>query len=227
MGSIEQRRFARLETSLECTVMSDDTEFRARVVNLSRSGAGLVGPVGFAEVGANLILLLERSEGGFSLALPSQVVRVTPRPEDSVYGVDFVVVPPDVQDELTRLLKALTLEKGQGRRDSPRVAARVKVRCKSRGAFVAQLNDLSRGGLSVKNGQELEPGSPLTVQFGVETSPSLLTVSGEVLRSTPSDGAWMVSLKFDPPTEDDRAQVLLLLDVLLGITPHHRPGVDD
>lgn len=227
MSSIEQRKFARLETNLECTVVTGDADFPARVANLSRTGAGLIGPAGRAEVGAQLMLLFERAEGNFSFALPSGVVRVTPHPEGAVYGVEFEPMPPEVNDELARLLKTLTLERGQGRRGSPRVAARVKVRCRSRKDFVAQLNDLSRGGLSVKSAERVEPGAPLSVQFGVDAHASLITVAGEVLRCTETDGGFMVSLQFDPPDEEERARVLLLLDVLLGLSPERRAPIDD
>lgn len=227
MSSVEQRKFARLETSLQCTVVTGDDDFPARVANLSRTGAGLIGPEGRAEVGAQLMLLFERAEGNFSFALPSGVVRVTPHEEGAVYGVEFEPMPPEVLDELARLLKTLTLERGQGRRESPRVAARVKVRCHSRKDFVAQLNDLSRGGLSVKSAEHVAVGAPLSVQFGVDALPSLITVAGEVVRATEAEGGWLVSLKFDPPNEEDRARVLLLLDVLLGLSPQRRSPIDD
>ena len=136
-------------------------------------------------------------------------------------------MPPDVAEQLARLLKSLVREKGTGRRESPRVAARLKVKCKSRQAFVAQLNDLSRGGISVRSTKDVEPGSTLTVQVGVDAHPSLLTLNGKVLRTTPDAGEWMVSVQFDPPTAEDRAQVLLLLDVLLGLGSKPTPGLDD
>lgn len=227
MSSIEQRQFARLETNLECTVVAEAGDFAARVANLSRTGAGLIGPPGKAEISESVMLMFERAEGGFSFALSSFVVRVTPRDGECVYGVQFEVMPPDVGDELARLLKSLVREKGQGRRESPRVAARLKVKCRNRNAFVAQLNDLSRGGISVRSAQAIEPGSTLTVQLGVESHPSLLTVSGKVLRTEPVENEWMVSVEFAPPSTEDRAQVLLLLDVLLGLGSKPKQGLDD
>ena len=82
MSSIEQRQFARLETNLECTVVTEVGDFAARVANLSRTGAGLIGPPGRAEVGANVMLMFERTEGEFSFALSSDVMQVSPRGEE-------------------------------------------------------------------------------------------------------------------------------------------------
>jgi hypothetical protein len=48
-----------------------------------------------------------------------------------------------------------------------------------------------------------------------------------VLRTTPADGEWLVSLKFVPPSADEQAQVLLLLDVLLGLGAQKTQGAED
>ncbi len=42
--SIEQREFARIETNVTCSVATASTSFEATIINLSLSGAALVGP---------------------------------------------------------------------------------------------------------------------------------------------------------------------------------------
>jgi c-di-GMP-binding flagellar brake protein YcgR len=228
MGTIEHRAFARIETSIECTAVTGDQDFAAKVANLSRSGAALIGPSGKAVFGDAVMILLERAEGEFSLALPSIVQRVSAQGDEAVYGVRFDAMPPDLEEQLVRLLKVLAKGRGQGRRNSPRVSSRVRVRCKSREAFVATLNDLSRGGLSVRCPRPVEPGGSLSVEFGVEEHPVIVTVSGEILRvNLQGDGSFLVSLKFDPPTMEDRGRVLGLLNVLLGLGPRQGVVIED
>ncbi len=218
MPGEEQRQHARIETSLECTVLAGESDFSAKVTNLSRGGAGLIAEQGSTQVGSDLMLLIERVEGKFSLSIPARVLRAEPHQHESLYGVHFEAVPPDVDDELVRLLKALAEGKGTGRRESPRISSRVRVKCKSPEAFMATLNDLSRGGLSMRCPRPVPTGSHLSVLFGVEEHPELVAVSGEVLRSAlEADGSSMVSMKFDPPTAQDRERVTQLLESLLGL----------
>jgi c-di-GMP-binding flagellar brake protein YcgR len=220
----EQRKHARIETSLGCTVIAGDTDFTARVSNLSRGGAGLLGPAGKTELGAQLLILLERREGDFALALQARVVRTgEPEGDEVQYGVRFEEVPPDIDAELLRLLKVLAEGEGHGRRASPRVATRVKVTCSNREAFVATLNDLSRGGLSVTSEFAVEVGQALGVDFSVGDGAAITAVSGEVVGASPlDDGRCRVSVTFDPPTPEDRARVLLLLEVMLALGPPAR-----
>src|SRR5581483_6815376 len=77
----EQRKFARIEASLLCSVATANDAFDAAVVNLSKSGAAILGPDGAAKVGDTLTLLIERQEGLVSLALPGEVVRIEERGE--------------------------------------------------------------------------------------------------------------------------------------------------
>lgn len=218
MSEEEQRKHARIETSLECTVVAGEVDFPAKVANLSRGGAGLLAAAGKVEAGALVMLLVEHAQGGFSLALPARVLRAAAYGDEELYGLQFEAVPPDVDDDLVKLLKVLTDGRGSGRRGSPRVASRVRVKCKSAQTFAATLNDLSKGGLSVRCPRPVEPGSRLGVQFGVEDHPELVSVAGEVLRvGLQEDGSFLVSMKFDPPTAEDQEHVRKLLQVLLGL----------
>jgi c-di-GMP-binding flagellar brake protein YcgR len=216
----EQRKHARIETSLDCTVIAGDVDFTARVANLSRGGAGLLGPEGKAELGTQLLILLERKEGDFALALQARVVRIEPQPTGVQYGVHFEDMPPDSDAELLRLLAALAAGPGQGRRSSPRVATRVRVSCSSRQAFEATLNDLSRGGLSVVSDFAVEVGETLGVDFSVGDGAVITAVSGAAVGVNQlEDGRCRVSVQFEPPTAEDKARVLLLLELMLALGP--------
>ena len=216
----EQRRHARIETGLDCSVIAGALDFTARVTNLSRGGAGLLGPKGRTEPGGQLLILLERSDGDFALALQARVLRAQEQGNEMLYGVRFEEVPPDIDSELVRLLQTLAEGEGQGRRESPRVAARVRVSCTTRDTFIATLNDLSRGGLSVTCAYAVEVGETLGVDFSVGEGSVITAMSGEVVGTAHlEDGSCRVSLKFDPPTAEDRARVLLLLDFMLALGP--------
>jgi c-di-GMP-binding flagellar brake protein YcgR len=216
----ELRKHARIETSLECTVIAGEVDFTATVSNLSRGGAGIQGPSGKTERGGQLLILLERREGDFALALQGRVMRTEALGNGTLYGVMFEEVPPDIDAELVRLLKTLAAGRGSGRREAPRVATRVRVKCTSRDAFVATLNDLSRGGLSVVSDYAVETGETMAVDFSVGEGAVITAVSGEVVSAAPlEDGTWRVGLKFDPPTAEDRTRVMLLLEVMLALGP--------
>jgi c-di-GMP-binding flagellar brake protein YcgR len=216
----EQRKHARIETGLDCTVIAGDIDFTARVANLSRGGAGLVGPEGKAELGTQLLILLERKEGDFALALQARVVRMLPQPNGTQYGVHFEDMPPDIDAELLRLLTVLAAGPGQGRRESPRVATRVRVKCASREDFEATLNDLSLGGLSVTSDYAIEVGEALGVDFSVGDGGVITAVSGVAVGVNQlEDGRCRVSVKFEPPTPEDRTRVLLLLELMLALGP--------
>lgn len=224
MAGEDQRRHGRIETSLECNVAGPEGNFEARVLNLSRGGAALEAALGQAEQGGAVMLLLERAEGAFSLALSATVVRVTPSPRGATYGLAFDPPPPDVDDELVRLLQTLAEARGTGRRASPRIAARVRVQCRTRESFLGTMTDLSRGGMSVRCPRPVEPGGTLAVSFGVEGLADLLHVSGEVVRvDLRPDGAFQVGVKFDPPTIADTERARRLFRLLLGLAP--RQGV--
>ena len=217
----EQRTHARIETSLDCTVVGEEVDFKATVSNLSRGGAGLIGPADKAAIGTHLLILLERREGDFALALEAHVARLESRGDTALYGVHFEDLPPDIDAELVRLLKVLAAGPGLGRRESPRIAARVRVSCSGKDALVATLNDLSRGGLSVVSDYAVEVGERLGVDFSVGDGAVITAVSGDVVGvSQLDDGRCRVSLKFDPPTAEDRARVLLLLEVMLALGPN-------
>ncbi len=213
----EQRKYARIETSISCTVATSADGFDAAVVNLSKGGAAVLGPEGVCGVGEKVTLMLERAEGVVNLSVPGTVVRRELRGEHTLYGVEFDPLPPDEESQLTLLLQMVAAGKGPGRRAHPRVAARVDVTCKSEDSFRGFLNDLSRGGMSVKTLRDVELGKTLVVSFGVPGIRGLVEVSGIVVSNQKLEHGWRIGLFFTPMKEEDREQVNRTLDVLLGI----------
>lgn len=214
----EHRRYARIESSLACSVATATRAFEAVVANLSRGGAAIFAPDG-VELGESLTLILERFDGTATVALPGKVVRSEARDERRVYGIEFAALPPEDEAQLVALLRLLAAGRGQGRRAQPRVASRVEVLCRTQESFRTRLNDLSRGGLSFKSIRPFAPGSALAVSFGVPGLKGLVEVSGEVTScQLLEQGRFRVGLRFDPLSAAEQAQVNATLDVLLGIT---------
>lgn len=216
--SVEQRQFARIETNVMCSVATASTSFEALVQNLSLGGAALLGPVGAAEKGESVTLMLEHQEGLMSFALSATVVRIAPQGDQTIYGVRFEAVPPDVRGELVMMLRMIASGRGSQRRAAPRVASRLMITCATQDSFRAVLTDLSRGGFSVRCNRELKLGEVLQAKFGIEGLPGLIDVQGPVMNVTPlADGSFRVGVRFDPLPEANLKRVMNLLEVLLGL----------
>jgi hypothetical protein len=123
--SEEKRTAARIETSISCDVATDSTSFTAEVLNLSLTGAALLGPVGVAKRGDLVTLMIDHQEAMVSIALSAEVVRTATQGEAVVYGVHFEALPPDARSELVMLLRLIAAGRGANRRQSPRVSRRV------------------------------------------------------------------------------------------------------
>ena len=223
----DQRKYARIEASIACSVATASDAFEGLIANLSKGGAAVLGPDGAAKVGDTLTLMLERTEGVVSLSVPGKVVRVEARGERMLYGVAFDPLPPDDEAQLSLLLQLLAAGKGQGRRAHPRVAARVEVTCKSEDVFRGFLNDLSKGGMSVKTLRDVEVGKPMQVSFGVPGVRGLVEVTGIVVSNQKLEHGWRIGLFFTPLGEEEREQVARLLDVLLGLKVPDAQIVDE
>ena len=214
---VDQRKYARIEASISCTVATSLDAFEAEIANLSKSGAGVLGPPAAAKVGEIITLMLERVGEIMSLSVPGQVVRTEARGERMLYGVAFSALPPDQEAQLVELLQYVSSGKGTGRRTYPRVAARVEVSCRSEDIFRGMLNDFSKGGLSVKTLRDVEPGETMTVSFGVPGLKDIVEVTGEVVSSQKLPHGFRLGVQFKPLDETDRLQIEELLDALLGV----------
>lgn len=214
----ERRKWARIEASLECTIATADLTFDAKVVNVSRSGVAVMARAGLIQVEEPVTVMLDQLEGGLSLGLSGTVARIVASGADTVYGIHFEALPPDTEQELVWLLRMLAGGKGGGRREHPRVSARIAVKCKSKERFDALLNDLSRGGFSIRCPAKVEQGALVEVEFGVGEHSELLTIEGDVTHvETLPDGKRIAGLRFTPPTLEQRQKVQQLLELLLGL----------
>jgi c-di-GMP-binding flagellar brake protein YcgR len=212
----DRRRWARIEASLECNLATVDQTFEAKVVNVSRGGMAVMAGPGLAKLGDPVTVLLERE--GLSLGLSGTVVRIFGAGDETMYGVHFEALPPDSEQQLLELLRALAAGRGSGRREHPRVAARIAVTCKSAERFTALLSDLSRGGMAIRCPRAVTAGATLAVEFGVGANAELFTIDGTVTHvEVLPDGKTIAGLSFTPPTAETRERAQQLLEVLLGI----------
>lgn len=219
MGGEERRRWARIEASLECTVASADQTFDAKVVNVSRGGLAVMAGEGLLALGETASVMLERDP--LALAVSGEVVRIIAGGAETVYGVHFEALPPDTEEQILALLKVLANGRGVGRREHPRVSMRIKVKCKSKERFDAWLNDLSRGGFSIRCPGPVEAGATLTVDFGVGEHSELISIEGLVKHVEEMPGnVHIAGLSFTPPTIERRKQVQQLLELLMGLASH-------
>ncbi len=205
------------------------TSFEAQLHNLSMSGAGLVGPPGAAEKGEAVTLMLEHNEGVVSFAVSATVVRIAPAEgEQAVYGVHFDALPPDTRGELVMMLRMIAAGRGSKRRAAPRVGSRLTVTCNSSHSFRAVLNDLSRGGFSVRSKRAMTIGEQLRAKFGVAGLPGLLDLQGPVVNVVPlKDGTFRVGVQFEQLPKETLQRVMSLIEVLLGLEPRNAVIIDD
>lgn len=216
MGA-EQRKHARIETSLVCTLATATDAVDAVLANLSKGGAAIIAPLSAASVGDTVTLMLERSEGLVTLALTGTVVWKEEQAARGRYGLEFEPLPPDEESQLGVLLQLLLAGKGSGRRAHPRVATRFEVTCRTEAIFRAWVKDLSKGGLGLKSVKDVPVGHALTVSFGVPGLEGLVEVTGEVVSSQPMEGGFRLGVQFDPLGTLEQAQVHRTLDLLLDI----------
>ncbi len=218
MTTDERREHARIETGLACSVAAAESAFDARVVNLSKGGVAFEAAKGSAKIDEPVTLLIEREQGLISIALSARVVRIDEKDALAVFGCEFEALPPEAEEQLTELLESVAGGKGQGSRAHPRVATRIGVTCRTHEGFSATLNDLSKGGLSVRTPRAIAQGETMAVHFGLQGTKGLIEVKGTVLHCAPEpDGHFRVGMKFTPPSEAARQQVKDLLDTLLGL----------
>ena len=213
----DQRKHARIESSLVCNMATGTEVFEGVVANLSRGGALIMANRSAALVGDTVTVMLEREEGLVSLSLPGTVVRKDDDEERARFGVEFEPLPPGDDSQLTLLLQLLINGRGQGRRAHPRIAARIEVVCRTESLFRGWVNNLSRGGLSLRCARDVPVGDPIEVSFGVRGLNRLVEVSAEVVSNHPVEGGFQLGLQFAPLSAAEQTQVNRTLDLLLEI----------
>jgi c-di-GMP-binding flagellar brake protein YcgR len=215
--SVEQRKYARVESSLACSLATATDVFEAVIANLSKGGAAVIAPLSAANECDTVTILVERSEGLVGLSLVGTVVRKEERDQRGRYGLEFEPLPPDEEAQLGILLQMLLNSGGVGRRAHPRVATRFEVTCRTESIFRGWVNDLSKGGLGLKSVKDVPVGSALTVSFGLKGLPGLVELSCEVTSNQPMDGTFRLGVRFTPLSATEQAQVNHTLDLLLDI----------
>ncbi len=215
--TLEQRKYARIESSLVCSLATATDVVEAVVANLSKGGAAVIAPPGAANEGDTITMMVERSEGLVSLSLVGTVVRKEVHEQRGRYALEFEPLPPDEESQLGILLQMLLNGAGTGRRAHPRVAARFEVTCRTESIFRGWVNDLSKGGLGLKSVKDVPVGSALTVSFGLKGLPGLVQVSCEVTSNQPMEGGFRLGVRFTPLTATEQEQVNHALDLLLDI----------
>jgi c-di-GMP-binding flagellar brake protein YcgR len=213
----DKRSHARIEASLACNMATATEVVVAVVTNLSKGGAAIIASRSAAEVGETVTLMLERDEGLVTLSLSGVVVHKHEEEERGLYGVEFEPLPPGDDAQLGLLLQLLVSGRGVGRRNHPRVSTRVEVVCRTESLFRGWVNDLSRGGLSIKSVRDVAVGDPISVSFGVRGLKRLVEVSGEVMASQQVEGGFRLGIQFEPLEVDEQAQINRALDLLLEI----------
>lgn len=223
----DQRKHARIEASIVCNMATGVDVFDGVVANLSRGGALIIASRSAAEVNETVTLMLEREEGLVSLSLTGTVVRKDEADERARYGVEFEPLPPGDDAQLTMLLQLLINGRGQGRRAHPRVAARVEVVCRTETLFRGWVNNLSKGGLSLKSVKDVAVGQPIEVSFGVRGLNRLVEIAAEVVSNHPMADGFQLGLQFAPLSAAEQAQVNRTLDLLLDIALPDAQLVED
>lgn len=213
----DQRKHARIESSIVCTLATGSEVFDGVVANLSRGGALVIASRAAASLGDTVMLMLEREEGLVTLSLPGTVVRKDEDAQHGRYGVAFEPLPPSDQAQLALMLQLLVSGRGQGRREHPRVAARIEVVCRTESLFRGWVDNLSRGGLSLKSVKDVAVGRPIEVSFGVRGLNRLVEIAAEVVSNQAVEGGFRLGLKFTPLTATEQAQVNRTLSLLLDI----------
>lgn len=108
----EQREYARVETDLGCIV---DGETDGRIRNLSLGGALLFAPAGFADIDDTVSIEFQAGEAE-PLTLFGEVLRFVNHGKHAAYGIQFVAVEPQQQENLVRCIELLASGKGPGSR---------------------------------------------------------------------------------------------------------------
>lgn len=213
----DKRKHARIESSIVCSLATGSAVFDGVVANLSRGGALVIASRAAAAVGDTVMLMLEREEGLLTLSLPGTVARKDEDEQHGRYGVEFEPLPPDEEAQLAVMLQLLVDGRGQGRRAHPRVAARFEVVCRTESHFRGWVNNLSKGGLSLKSAKDVAVGQPIEVSFGVRGLNRLVEITAEVVSNQSGAGGFLLGLKFTPLTATEQAQVNRTLSLLLEI----------
>ncbi|MDF1561632.1 MAG: PilZ domain-containing protein [Deltaproteobacteria bacterium] len=180
----ERRVHARVETAFDCELITDRNLWPGQVVDLSYGGARVLGPPGIAEVGDLMRVAMKLPMDAESVTVLGEVRLVTEvDPGRVAYGLRFSQVEPAQRESLTSFIEYLLAGAGVGFRDSPRIARRLEILCRSKQEFRAVMRDISRSGLGLECDQPLLIDEQVTLEIRVEAVDDPLVVTGKVVHT--------------------------------------------
>src|SRR5262245_49776991 len=138
---MSEEAYIQLSTSIN--VVGPKGSAPATLVELSRAGARLVSRLQLGDAGATLVLDLGDTK------VRARVVRSTAGAREHSTSVLFLASEAAEQQGLQQMIAKLMAGDGGGKRKHPRVARRVDMRYGNLHELQAQLQDISRGGLSM------------------------------------------------------------------------------
>ena len=174
---------------------------------------------GIARKGETLTVELSLPQVATSISVMAEVVRLTPGPEWTRYGLRFVIVEPVQQEQLRAFVTSALEREGRGKRKHPRVSRRVDVVCRTADQFRAVMENISRGGLAIRCHTALVVDEVVIIDVSAQSAVGeTLELSAQVMHVRTLDaGEFHVGLKFQPlPKEKMAALDALLARMVAG-----------
>ncbi len=220
MAGEERRIHTRIETDLACVVRNEDGAFEARLRDLSRGGASIVGPPAVGQVGAAVELEMELPGFPESVGVLTEIIRVSPAPPLVRFGLRFVLVEPRQRDHLGHFLEALIERKGAGGRVHPRVYPHLEVVCTTAAQTRAMMDNVSRGGLALECDMPLVLDEQVTIGVHLGDDAAHLELRGHVVHvrslGGPGEHRFHAGIRFSPLSGSEEAALRDLMAALLA-----------
>jgi diguanylate cyclase (GGDEF)-like protein len=212
----DRRRHARVETDHPCLLSAGNAPTEARIRDISRSGALVVGPIGHARAGAPVQLQLVMEDNAPPSRLAGRVVWTDAREGKGRYGVMFDPFGEVEQGALDRFVSSLLLGRGLGRRASPRLRRRIELTIQDRPEMRALMHDISRGGVGFISDVGVSLGEELQVELNLHAwQRPVVAVSGVVVHVQQSvAGQYVVGLHCPAPEAAVQKQIDDVLKLL-------------
>ena len=220
MGGEERRIHTRIETDLPCVVRNEDGAFEARLRDLSRGGASIVGPPAIGQLGAAVELEMELPGFPEAVGVLTEIIRATPAPPLMRFGLRFVLVEPRQRDQLGHFLDALLERQGADGRAHPRVYPHFEVVCTTAAQTRAMMDNVSRGGLALVCDTPLVVDEPVTVGVHLGDEAAHLELRGHVVHvrsiGGPGKHRFHAGIRFAPLSGSEEAALRDLMAALLA-----------
>ncbi len=205
MRNDERRVHARIETYIQCKVVSKSRSHLVRLRGLSMDGASILGPNGMADVGDTLAIELDELRSGRPLS--AEVVRTEGEGLKLRYGVRLKLADAEQREEVSHLIQLLTETKGTSSREHPRIYHYVLIRYRTQEQFEAQMNNFSRGGLGFECETPAKLGERILVEVEVgERNERIelpcIVASVRAASSARGPNLFQVGVRFDALTSD-------------------------